>query len=607
MKRPIISLFVLLFTFGTTSYVNAQVKATNPLIWADVPDPDVIRVGDTYYMSSTTMHMSPGVPIMKSKNLVNWKIVRYAYDKLASSDALNLLNGSNAYGHGSWASCIRYNNGIYYVATFSYTTNMTYIYTTTDIENGTWTTHTLSGAYHDLSLLFDNGHTYLIHGSNTIKIIELTANAFSVKTGGLNKTIISNASSVAGTTFYVQAEGSHFYKINGKYYLFLISWPNPGVRSELVYRADTITGPYTGKVVLAQGIAQGGIVDTPDGKWYSMLFKDCGSVGRIPYLVPVTWTDNWPVFGTSGKVPTTLDINTDSVSMAGIVESDNFDYTVDNSKLKLIWQWNHNPDNTGWSVTDRPGYFRLTTKRTNTNFLNTRNELTQRTYGPTCSGNIKMDVSNMKDGDYAGLGALQSTYGFIGVKMLNGIKTIIMMNSGTEAASISLGQSEVYFRIDLDFRSQTDKAYFSYSLDNINWYRLGATIQMSYSLTQFMGYRFAIFNYATKTAGGYVDVDWFKLGTFKVLPLSTGLNNVRGQETDIKIFPNPNNRNGFHVSSGFPISTVSVYDITSKLIRSENIGGEYEADINLSLKSGIYIVKTNTVNGLSDEKKISVK
>ena len=213
----------------------------------------------------------------------------------------------------------------------------------------------------------------------------------------------------------------------------------------------------------------------------------------------------------------------------------------------------------------------------------------------------------MKDGDYAGLGALQSIYGFIGVKMLNGKKTIIMMNSGTEAASISLGQSEVYFRIDMDFRSQTDKAYFSYSLDNINWYRLGATIQMSYSLTQFMGYRFAIFNYATKTAGGYVDVDWFKLGTFKVLPLSTGLNNVSGQETDIKIFPNPNNRNGFHVSSGFPISTVSVYDITSKLIRSENIGGEYEADINLSLKSGIYIVKTNTVNGLSDEKKISVK
>ncbi len=95
---------------------------TNPIIWADVPDCAVIRVGDTYYMSSTTMHLSPGLPIMKSKDLVNWRIVSYAYDTLGDNDALTLQNGKNAYGAGSWASSLRYHNGTFYVSTFSSTT-----------------------------------------------------------------------------------------------------------------------------------------------------------------------------------------------------------------------------------------------------------------------------------------------------------------------------------------------------------------------------------------------------------------------------------------------------------------------------------------------------
>ncbi len=118
--------------------------AKNPVIFSDVPDLSMIRVGDTYYMSSTTMHMSPGVPIMKSKDLVSWKLVNYVYDTLANIDALNLNNGKSAYGQGSWASSIRYHKGTYYVSTFASTTGRTHIYITKNIEKGPWKSNFLS-------------------------------------------------------------------------------------------------------------------------------------------------------------------------------------------------------------------------------------------------------------------------------------------------------------------------------------------------------------------------------------------------------------------------------------------------------------------------------
>src|SRR5437868_9532319 len=113
--------------FSNNAYAQ---QATNPIIFADVPDMSMIRVGKNYYMSSTTMHMSPGVPIMESSDLVNWKLINYAYDTLANIDALNLQNGKTAYGRGSWASCSRYHSGTFYVSTFSSTTGKTYIYST---------------------------------------------------------------------------------------------------------------------------------------------------------------------------------------------------------------------------------------------------------------------------------------------------------------------------------------------------------------------------------------------------------------------------------------------------------------------------------------------
>jgi beta-xylosidase len=216
----------------------------NPVLWADVPDPSVIRVGDVYYMSSTTMHMNPGVPIMKSYDLVQWKIVNYVYTILGDGDQQTLRNGQNEYGAGSWASSLKYYNGIFYVAFASNTIGETYIFQTDDIECGPWTKSTLEGHFHDSSLLFDDGHVYLVYGSHNIKVIELTADVTAIKEGGLHQVIIPEASLVAGPDVGLPAEGAHIHKVHGQYYVCLITWPEGGKRTQLVFRADRIDGPY---------------------------------------------------------------------------------------------------------------------------------------------------------------------------------------------------------------------------------------------------------------------------------------------------------------------------------------------------------------------------
>ncbi|MBA4197407.1 MAG: glycoside hydrolase [Chitinophaga sp.] len=521
MKKIITALVFTAFLFLFSS-LSAQEnkKATNPVIFADVPDMSMIRVGDTYYMSSTTMHMNPGVPIMKSKDLVNWQLINYAYDTLANVDALNLTNGKSTYGRGSWASSIRFHNGTFYVTTFAQTTGKTYIYSTKDIEKGSWKSVSFKPAYHDHSLFFDDdGKVYMLYGNGKLNLIELNEDLSGVKEGGVNQVAIENASApsqIEGRRGGLGAEGSQLYKVNGKYYLFNITWPPGSMRTVVIHRADKITGPWEGKVGLQDlGVAQGGLIDMPNGQWYAYLFRDFGAVGRIPYLVPVKWQDGWPVLGENGKVPETLNLPASKGLIPGIVNSDDFNRKKGDRALPLAWQWNHNPDNSLWSVTARKGFLRLTTGRIDSNFLQARNSLTQRTIGPVCSGSILIDVANMKDGDFAGLGLLQKNYGLLGVRMEGDKKLIVMINASTgkpeEAQTIPLLQKTVLFKAECNFTDKKDVANFFYSLDGKAWSPIGTQLKMAYTIPQFIGYRFALFNYATKETGGYADFDYFHI------------------------------------------------------------------------------------------------
>lgn len=514
------TLFTLLMSWANISITAQETQAHNPVIFADVPDMAIVKVGGTYYMSSTTMHMSPGLPIMRSKDLVNWKLVSYCYDTLVNNAEMNLDNGRSAYGRGSWASSIRYHNGTFYVSTFSATSGKTHVYSTKSIEKGLWKHISFRPSLHDHSLFFDeDGKVYMLYGNRKLTLVELNADVSGIKQGGINQVVVENStlpSQSAGTSSL--GEGSQLFKKDGKYYLFNITWPKDGMRTVVIHRADIITGPYEGRVALQdQGVAQGGLIDTPEGDWYAYLFQDHGAVGRIPYLVPVKWEDGWPVLGTEGKVPRVLNLPANRSLIPGVVATDEFNRKKNERALPLAWQWNHNPVIELWSVTERKGYLRLRTGRTDSSFLSARNTLTQRTIGPVCTGSIALDVSGMKDGDFAGLCLLQKNYGLIGVQLKGSQRSIVMINAGSgkpeEALSVPVDQNVVYLKAQCDFTAKKDVANFFYSLDGKEWQAAGTALNMTYTLPHFMGYRFGLFNYATKEPGGFADFDWFRVSS----------------------------------------------------------------------------------------------
>lgn len=332
---------------ASTSTMSTDGTAfTNPVLFSDVPDVDVIEANGVYYMISTTMHLSPGAPIMRSTDLVNWETVNYVYDILNDTDEMSLRNGKNAYGKGQWAASLRYreDNGLYYVTFASLTSGETYVYTTEDIENGPWTKTVLNGYLHDLSFLVDETEDeetrmYLVWGKGNANVQELQTNADgTVELIGEPVEIISNLDSVIPGLEGAKGnntEGIHAYKIGDTYYIFGIIWPmDLGYpRTELCWKSDDLFGEWEGRKVLSGniageggGVAQGGVVQTVDGDWYSMLFQDSGAVGRVPVLVPFVWDeDGWPEYDLdeNGNVKASYAMPADG-SESSIVLSDDF-------------------------------------------------------------------------------------------------------------------------------------------------------------------------------------------------------------------------------------------------------------------------------------------
>ncbi len=314
----------------------------NPVIYSDVPDLDMIRVGDAYYMISTTMHLSPGCPVMKSTDLVNWEIVNYVFDRLGTDDAMSLRNGKNMYGNGQWAASLQYHDGLYYVAFNSNTTGRAYIYTTDDIERGSWTKRDLGAPYHDMALFFDdNGKTYILYGGTQIRCVELEEDLSGAKPGTEVILFDSNAAgeevNASDKGFILGYEGTHILKKDGYYYVFNICWPNGAGRTEVCHRSRTFpTTEWENKVILqanfsnfgtSAGVAQGGVIDTPDGKWYGFLFQDHGAIGRVPVLTDCTWKEGWPMLGKNGDgktVEAVMQIPVAGSSTKSIVKSDEF-------------------------------------------------------------------------------------------------------------------------------------------------------------------------------------------------------------------------------------------------------------------------------------------
>lgn len=323
-------------------------------------------------------------------------------------------------------------------------------------------------------------------------------------------------------------EGSRVIKHDGKYYLLMISWPNGVKRRQVCYRADKITGPYEKKVILESDfggfpyVGQGTIVDDKAGNWYGVIFQDRNGVGRVLTLMPCRWTEGWPILGDAdGRVPAVMRKPVQGCQPVPLVVSDGFGDAV----MKKNWQWNHNPVDSAWSLTERPGYLRLKTSRVVDNIFLAPNTLTQRMEGPRCEATVALDLTGMRDGDVAGFSAFNGDAGLLSVIDRAGEKWIVMTSESVRLSdkdkavtavevdtlfSAPLDADRVYLKIEADFRPGQDIARFYYSKDNSSWQRAGSDFKMIFDYRRlFMGTKFAIYNYATKSSGGYVDVDLF--------------------------------------------------------------------------------------------------
>ena len=508
----------------------------NPMLWADVPDPDIIRVGDSYYLVSTTMHLMPGAPIMRSRDLKNWETIGYVYDRLTDSPKYDLQNGT-VYGRGQWATSLKYHNGRFYVLFAPNEQGAmgdTYIYSAED-PAGEWTLVSRMRHFHDCSLFFDDDNrVYVIYGTG--EMMELKPDLSDVIEGSHTQLFQREADETG------LLEGSRMIKHNGRYYLLMISHVYaPGRhRREVCYRANDIHGPYEKKTILESDfggfsyLAQGTIVDSPDGDWYGVMFQDRGGVGRVLTLSPCRWIDGWPMLGDEdGRVPEHVRPLISGEPEKHIICSDDFS----SAKLGLHWQWNHNPVNTAWSLTERPGWLRLKTSRVVPNIYLAPNTLTQRMEGPTCSAYVVIDYSHMKDGDCAGFAAFNSETGALALKKTGKIVTLEMneqsvqlsardkevtkaeekMIEGVSLTKIAPRATKVWLRIDGDFRpgqhGGKDAANFYYSLDGEQWTKIGTTdYRMRFDWQRFfMGSKYSIFCFATKKTGGYIDVDSFTI------------------------------------------------------------------------------------------------
>ena len=508
---------------------NGNGTYSNPLFHEEFEDPDVIRVGEDYYLAGTTMHMNPAVQIMHSRDLVNWELAGYAIDRLDLGPAFR-LEGGNIYGRGIWAPCIRYHQGMFYI--FSNVNGAGLQVLRSRSIKGPWERNQLPGR-HDLSVLFDDdlGKIFIISGNSAPYPIEELAPDLRSFVPNVRHQLVVPAGQRMG-------EGHHLYKINGKY--FDISAIPGGTVDQMVASADAIDGPWTvERMVQGESLGvptvtparvspndrgltlhQGGIVDTPSGEWWSIIMSDHGSAGRMVALVPITWDHGFPLIGLPGnlrKAPNTWVKPNTGVTQApkpAFVHDDTF-----NGTLNPEWQWNHVPDDSKWSLTEKPGVLRLHSLAAD-NFYNARNSISQRPPAPESIMTVELDTSGLVAGDIAGLGLVSTPYAWIGVSKTTEGTTLLMgtgaapgRRGGAAAPPVSapvIGAAtppaHLWLRVHCNF--DTDLAVFSWSADGTAFTPLGQPFTTTFQLTTFQGVRPALFNFnSAGHPGGYADFD----------------------------------------------------------------------------------------------------
>jgi xylan 1,4-beta-xylosidase len=505
---------------------NGNGTYTNPLFYDEFSDPDIIRVGEDFYMTGTTMHSMPGLPLLTSRDLVNWKPVSYALQRLDLGPEYRLEDGKDIYGKGIWAPSLRYHNGTFYI--FSNVNGQTtQIFSATN-PRGPWTHRAMKKSLHDLSVLFDDdGKVWVVWGYQNLHIAQLTDDLTDIVPGTERE---------AFTRTDGLGEGSHFYKINGKYYI-ITAW-YAGRMKMPAARADRIDGPWEvnkaiamdedfglnegnragrGGVLVPANLApngrvslhQGGIVQTAKGDWWGWSMQDYNSVGRLTSLSPVTWQDGWPWFGLPGnlgRTPRTWikpDTGAPQKPVSVFSRDDAF-----SGKLNPVWQWSHVPVDSAWSLAERPGFLRLHALPA-ADLWSARNTLTQRAMGLMSSPVAVLDTAGLKTGDVAGLSLFTEKFATLQVeRSADGLFLVQRDTQSGKSVRQKLDAKRVWLSADADY--MTEKARFSWSSDGKRFTPIGNDYTMVFTLKTFQGMRYALFAYNTGGAtGGHADFDSF--------------------------------------------------------------------------------------------------
>ncbi|MEV6633616.1 glycoside hydrolase 43 family protein [Actinoplanes sp. NPDC051470] len=493
---------------------------SNPVVWQDFADGDIIRVGDVYYYSASTMHYSPGAPVLRSYDLVNWEYAGHSVPRLDFDSSAYDLTGGRAYVKGIWASAFNYRparNTYYWLGCTEF--NRTYVYTSASAGNGWSKKARINKCYYDAGLLFDNDTPYVAYGNGTISVAQLSPDL----TAEVRSQAVYQTPASIGTL-----EGARMYK-RGNYYYIWLTRPANG---QYVLRSTSPWGPYEQRQVLLDlpgpitggGVPhQGGLVQTQNGDWWYMAFTDAYPGGRMPTLAPITWSgDGWPVlqtvngrWGASYARP-----NLPWHPLAPMTGADSFP----GGTLGPQYEWNHNPDTTKFSVNNG---LTLSTATVTNDLYAARNTLTRRIQGPSSTATVQLDHSAMANGDRAGLAMLRDSSAWIGLRKDNGVTRVSMTDgltmsangwsttgTGAERAGATVGGGPIWLRVSADIRPGSGRtATFSYSTNGSTFTTLGPAFPLTNDWRFFMGYRFGLFNHATQALGGSVRAGQFTVST----------------------------------------------------------------------------------------------
>ena len=504
---------------------NGDGTYRNPVIFADYSDPDVVRVGDDFYMVASSFNCSPGMPVLHSRDLVNWKIIGHVFEKQQPDSVFN----TPQHGKGCWAPSIRYYQGYFWV--YYGDPDFGIYMTKSENPEGPWDPLYLvkkaKGWIDPCPFWDEDGKAYLVHawaksrvGFNSV----LTLNRMSPD----GKKILDEGTMIFdGHADHPTIEGPKFYKRNGYYYIFA---PAGGVKPgwQTILRSKDIFGPYEDKIALEQGSTningphQGGWVELTSGESWFVHFQDCGAYGRIVHLQPVFWDNDWPKMGLD-KDGNGIGEPVDSYKKPGVgrsypVQTPQTSDEFENEKLGLQWQWHANYQNQWWSLTERQGCLRLfnvTLPENTINLWQVPNLILQKFPAPEFTVTTLVDPELKNSDDKAGLIIMGRNYAYLSVQPGDGknylslkfCKDADQKGLEQEIKSISISEGPIYLRVRVGNEA---RCQFSYGKDGERFHELGKIFEARAG--RWIGAKVGLFATTSQytESESYIDVEWFR-------------------------------------------------------------------------------------------------